>query len=419
MISSKIEKYLAGGFSKFHMPGHKGNINFEYDLTEIDSADDLYDSDGSIKFGEDLISDIYGSGVSSFSTQGNTLCIQAMIYLVVPYGGKMIIPRNIHRSVINTMGLLDISPVWVDVRFNENVDIRDIEFQLRNNSDIDAVFITSPDYFGNMVDVQKVKSICGNIPLLVDNSHGSHLVFFDCHPIGLGADLCADSAHKTLPVLTGGAWLSVGKKFSETNHVDYNDVKNAMQIFSSTSPSFLTLSSLEQCAIWIKNKGKREFVDLKRKVDYIKNINPNIFLENVAVDPVRITFDTSRIGISSEDFVNHLEKFKIKPEFGVDNKIVLIPSPFNSKIDWERLELALKNIDIISSGKYKKNKMSIKRKFALSIHDAMFSRFEKVSISKCRGRVSAQIISKCPPGIPIVIPGEIISSSQFEIYKSG
>lgn len=421
MILEKIENYLDEGFSKFHMPGHKGSINFKYDLTEIDNTDDLYDSNGSIKFSEDLVSKIYGSGVSSFSTQGNTLCIQAMIYLAVPYGGKMIVPSNVHKSVINTMGLLNISPIWVNVDSDKNADTNDIEIQLKNDPDVDAIFITSPDYFGNIVDIKKIKSMCGNIPLLVDNSHGSHLIFFDCHPISLGgADLCADSAHKTLPVLTGGAWLGVGKSFSENNHLYYEDVKNAMQIFSSTSPSFLTLVSLEQCALWLESKGKEEFIRLKEKVDYIKNINPDIFLKNNIVDPVRITFDMSSIGVSSEDFVDHLEKFKIKPEFGVDNKVVLIPSPFNSETDWKRLELALKNIKAISSEKkYKKNEEnSMKREFALSIHDAMFSKFDKIDISECCGRISAQIISKCPPGIPIVIPGEVISPSQFELIQN-
>lgn len=399
------------------MPGHKGNIDFKYDLTEIDDTDDLYDSNGSIRLSEDLISKIYGSGVSVFSTQGNTLCIQTMIYLAVPYGGKMIVPWNAHGSVINIMGFLNISPVWVGIDSDKNVNIDDIEMQIQNNSDIDAVFVTSPDYFGNMVDIKKVKSVCGDIPLLVDNSHGSHLIFFDCHPLALGADLCADSAHKTLPVLTGGAWLGIGKAFLKNNHISYKDVKIAMQIFSSTSPSFLTLVSLERCASWLKNDGEKEFLKLKEKVDYTKGISPSIFLKNDIIDPVRITFDTSCVGISSKDFISHLERFKIKPEFGVDNKTVLIPSPFNSETDWKRLELAIKNIEIMSSKvSYKEN--NIERNFALSIHDAMFSKFDRIDISKCCGRISAQIVSKCPPGIPIVVPGEVISSSQFKLIQN-
>ena len=397
------------------MPGHKGNIDFSYDVTELDSTDDLFDSNGCIYQSEDLISQIYGSSSSVFSTQGNTLCIQTMISLAVSPGDFVLTSRNCHKSVVNTISLLDVNPVWIDICSNDEHTTSEVICQIKNHHEIKAVFVTSPDYFGQILEIDKIKEECKNIPLLVDNSHGSHLLFFDKHPLQLGADLCADSAHKTLPVLTGGAWLHVSKSFAEKNNVTYHDIKDKMQIFASTSPSFLTLLSLEECSVWLKNHGKQEFEKLKSRVDIVKQ-NAKNFIVDKFIDPVRITFDTANIGMKCDEFINYLEKFKIKSEFGVDTKTVLIPSPFNTENDWQRLNSALKSIIYKSPIKLNKNE-KITHKLVMSLRESMFSKFEKVSVNDSIGRISAQIVDKCPPGIPIVIPGELISESNIELIK--
>lgn len=397
------------------MPGHKGNIDFSYDVTELDSTDDLFDSNGCIYQSEDLISQIYGSSSSVFSTQGNTLCIQTMISLAISPGDFVLTSRNCHKSVVNTMSLLGVNPVWIDICSNDEYATSEVICQIKKNQNIKAVFITSPDYFGQILEIDKIKEVCNNIPLLVDNSHGSHLLFFDKHPLQLGADLCADSAHKTLPVLTGGAWLHVSKSFAEKNNVTYHDIKDKMQIFASTSPSFLTLLSLEKCSIWLKNHGKQEFEKLKSRVDIVKQ-NAKNFIVDKFIDPVRITFDTANIGLKSDEFIDHLEKFKIKSEFGVDTKTVLIPSPFNTEKDWHRLNSALKSINYKSPIKLNKNEKTT-HKLVMSLRESIFSEFEKVSVNDSIGRISAQIVAKCPPGIPIVIPGELISESNVELIK--
>ena len=415
MLENKLELYTNSDFSRFHMPGHKGHVNLCYDVTELDCTDDLYDSNGSIINSENLISKIYGSSSTIFSTQGNTLCIQTMISLSVPVGGSMLVTRNCHKSVVNSMALLGISPIWVDIEENSSSSTDKIIEKIKESPKVDSVFVTSPDYFGQLLEIDKIKSACEDIPLLVDNSHGSHLLFFNKHPLQLGADLCADSAHKTLPVLTGGAWLHLGKSFSEKRNLNYYDAKDKMMIFSSTSPSFLTLVSLERCARWIKKYGKSEFENLKEKVDHIKQISSD-FILNDLVDPVRITFDTKNIGLTSDEFLSHLESFEIKSEFGVETKTVLIPSPFNDEKDWNRLDLAIKNIPFKPRIELQKNK-NIIHKQVMSIRDSMFADFEKVSLNDSIGRISAQIVAKCPPGIPIIVPGEIISEKKLKLIK--
>lgn len=430
MLVNILNKYNKENFSRFHMPGNKAifDINLSYDVTELDYTDDLYCSNGIIKNSENLISDIYGSGCSIFSTGGNTLCIQTMLYLAMPNGGTMIIVKNAHKSVINTMGILNINPVWINYdNYNyNNILCEEIKNAIKKYPEAKAVFITSPDYFGSMADIKKIKLICKNLMLLVDNAHGSHLIFFDNHPISLGADLCADSAHKTLPVLTGGAFLHVGKRFSEINKIKYQDVKNAMQVFGSTSPSFLILVSLEKCAFWLKNNGKTEFLKLKKIIQKIKNKYSEILFKPEIQDPVRLTFDTSSIGLNNQAFIYYLEKFKIKPEFGIDTRTVLIPSPLNNSKDFEKLNLALENIIT------KKNKANFETKnfkiknfeikninfnSKISIHDAMFSRNKNICIKNSENKISAQVVAKCPPGVPVIIPGEIINKQKIDILK--
>lgn len=418
ILGDVLKKYSDKNFSRFHVPGNKGllDINPKYDVTELDCTDDLYCSTGVIKNSEKRLSEIYGSGCSVFSTGGNTLCIQTMLYVAVPRGANIIVAKNVHKSVVHMMGVLDITPIWVDADEN-NVSCENIKNSVMTHPEAKAVFVTSPDYFGAMANIKKIKSICGDLPLLVDNAHGSHLIFFkDSHPLVLGADLCADSAHKTLPVLTGGAFLHIGKKFKKYKKITYQDVKYAMQIFGSTSPSFLILESLEKCVFRMGNNLKSDFFNLKKNIDRIKKLHYNILFRPKISDPIRLVFDTFDVGICSQEFIRHLEKFKIKVEFGIDTKTVLIPSVANELKDFERLNLAIENIPC--SRKYIKSKNQ-KLDFcsSISIRRAMFSKNKNIPIEDAENKISAQVVARCPPGFPVVIPGEMLCKEKLSILK--
>jgi arginine/lysine/ornithine decarboxylase len=331
------------------MPAHK-NISYftQFDLTELPLTDDLYNSCGPIKSSECLISSIYGSGITIFSAGGNTLCIQTMLHAANSFGDKIIIAKNAHKSAINAIKLLGLVPIWIDVDKYQNVLAKNIEYAIVKCPDISSVYITSPDYFGVMADIKAIKKICGKIPLLVDNAHGAHLKFIDkkMHPLDLGADLCADSAHKTLPlVLTGGAWLHVKNDFHKLNSdyiIKYRDMKESMAIFGSTSPSFLILMSLDRCGAWLVKNGEKKFKELANKVIEIKKIAVQAGFEILKNgDPTRITFDISYSVLESERFMNHMISCKVEPELIKDGKIVLIPSPFNSEKDFRRLKQAI------------------------------------------------------------------------------
>lgn len=401
-------------YSRFFVPGHKG-ILFSHDVTELDCTDDLYSSCGIIKDSEDFISEIYDSAFSCFSTAGNTLCIQSILRMAFSYGDFIVVPRNVHKSVVYAISLLNINPIWVDVQPNENIRADEIKKKIVAHPEAKGVFLTSPDYFGRMVDISSMRKFC-DLPILVDNAHGSHLVFYDMHPLKFGADFSADSAHKTLPVLTGGAWFHVGKKYAKKYNIKFEDLKQSEEIFASTSPSFLVLESLEKCAHWMKNYGKTEFNKLKDQVSKLKIKFSEIFDENVD-DPIRICVNTAKIGYSRDEFIEHMLKFNIKHEFSTNSRAVLIPSPFNSQTDWDRLESCFNSISPKQKIEftYEKNQP---HEVKMSLHKAINSRIERVSAKNCLGRVCAQVIFKCPPGIAHIVPGEIINSHDIELINS-
>jgi arginine/lysine/ornithine decarboxylase len=404
---------VRSGRSVFCLPGHKGSIGrfSRFDVTELPEVGDLYRSNSLIERSERMASNIYGSKFTIFSTGGNTLCIQAMLRLFFPNGGKLIVCRNVHRSVVYAMFLLGIEPVWVVCSEFGQATSEKISLALLENPDSGAVFITSPDYFGNTADIKSISKICGNIPVLVDNAHGSHLKLIgkNLHPIDQGASACADSAHKTLPILTGGAFLHVNSE-----NFTVSQAKSAMELFGSTSPSFLTLISIEKCLNWIKSKGKSKFNYMLKEVNAVKTLaKRNGVLSSAPCEPARIVLDFSNFVCDDEILLDYFRKFKIEPEFIINKVVVLIPSAFNSGRDWKRLRISLsqKNISCFKNLQNKRSKtenfMALPEKFC-SFKEALFAEREEIFTQESLGRISAIPVSKCPPGLALVMPGEKI-----------
>lgn len=412
--------YKSLGRSSFHTPGHKNNFYSKIDLlsldyTELPMTDSLYEASGAIKASEEKVSKLYGSKASFFSSGGNTLCMQAMIRLCAGRGEKILCDRLVHRSAVSAMALLGIEPVWVKRNFKNgiawNIDIKDLESKLAKNKDAKAFYITSPNYFGVMQDISLISKICSQygIPVIVDNAHGAHLKFLGLHPLDFGAAMTSDSAHKTLPVLTAGAWLHVNEeKFK-------NKAKSAMALFGSTSPSYPIMASLDIARCWLEKNGEKQYKALAKKVSDLKKLSnvKNMFLNGI--DPARITINASALGLSGYELRNELYKHKIEPEMCGKYHVVLIPTPFNSEEDWRRLENFVKEI------KPKDKKIILPEAFEMnipkkvcSLTGGVMSDFETVSLKDCLGRVAAEIVCPCPPGVPVVMPGEEIGVFEKE-----
>lgn len=434
-LYASLLKYASENPARFHMPGHKGGKTsplfdvfgaaIGLDVTELPETDNLFEDEGAILEAEKLAAKFYGARETLFSAGGSTLCIEAMLRLVSKGGGKIVCARNIHRSVVNTMALLGLEPVWVWPRPFEGsglpgaVEPNDIEAAICQNTDIAAVFLTSPDYYGVMSDIAGISAVCRrhNIPLLVDNAHGAHLKCFDgsLHPIAQGADMTCDSAHKTLPALTGGAFLNINSPaFSR------RDAKDAMMLFGSTSPSYFIMLSLDLARAWMEREGKAAFDGLAKKVDAVRKkcASRGFFTPEGAVfDPVRITIDTASRGISGGEAAQILRKKGISPEMSDERHVVLIPTPFNTDSDFERLEHALDALETkepIPLVPYYADRPEL----VMTLRKAIISDTETVDVDNCAGRVAAEAKCPCPPCVPIVMPGELISERLAKSLKT-
>lgn len=442
-LYNRLKDYINEDNSRFFMPGHKGNFSYfesfyknilSFDLTELSKTDNLFAPQESIINVELKASKLYDTAISKLCASGSTLCIQTMLKMVCSIGDKILMPRNVHISVINAVALLDLTPIWVYSKSEkqpflpEIITARDIETALNENKQIQAVFITSPDYYGVLHDIKAISNVCTkrNVPLIVDNAHGAHLKLLpeDLHPITLGASMCCDSLHKTLPALTGAALIHISKDYQNKNSdIDFNaKIIECMRLFSTTSPSFLILTSIDLCLNYMIEKGKEDFSKLTKTCEGINNLAK----ENGFVLPSEIR-DITRLsflykGVSGNDISEKMRDFKIEPEYSDNGYVVLITSPFNTKKDFERLE---RFFNSISSINFVKNiDINIEKppigESVISIRQAIFSENIEQSIDKCDGKIAAEAIFFTPPCVPLVMPGEKINKKIINfIKKSG
>lgn len=423
--------YRERGFSSFHTPGHKDGACFPPDLlsldfTELPETDSLFEAAGILKQAEDHAAAVFGTAASLFSTGGCTLCIQAMLRLAVPEGGKIICGRVIHRSAVNTMALLGLTPVWVALRrdagpgFPGRVAAEDVQKALEKHADAAAVYLTSPDYYGVMADIPSIHDVCKEkgIPLLVDNAHGAHLGLLepDLHPIHLGAAMAASSAHKTLPVLTGGAFLDIADPAYQAG------AKEAMALFGSTSPSYPIMVSLDECVTWMEQKGKHAYQSLVGQVGKIREKAREMGFSSPTglCDPARLTLRPLWKGMTGEALFNALRRWHIQPEYHDGASVVLLPTPMNRQPDLERLLQALEKIasscSMFEQGEPPEPLPPLPP-VRCTPREAVLAPSQYVPLEEAAGRIAAEAACPCPPGIPIVMPGEEITKNCMNFLR--
>lgn len=426
-IVSFLKSYQEKSPVRMHMPGHKGAgiLGFEgMDLTEISGADELFAAEGIIKESEQNASSLFGCP-TYYSTQGSTLCIQTMCTILCQDAKskgkkpKILAGRNAHRSFIHAAALLDFEIEWLygnSDYLSCKIHAEDLEKAIIESLPT-AVYLTNPDYLGNLLDIKSLASVCKkhNVLLAIDNAHGAYLRFFEpsLHPIDLGADLCCDSAHKTLPVLTGGAYLHLSESL---NQVWKNDVKHFMEYFSSTSPSYLIMASLDAANKVLDTTFKNSLFECVRRVDGLKNTLIQHGYTILSGEPMKITISTKEFGYTGNEIANLLMECDIYPEFYDSDYIVLMPSPYNTKDDLKRLETCLCGIERKPILINKPPKLEQSKK-AMNVRQALFSSSITLDVSKSLGQVCSSVTVSCPPAILPVIPGEVISESSIEVMK--
>lgn len=426
-IVSFLKSYQEKSPVRMHMPGHKGAgiLGFEeMDLTEIYGADELFAAEGIIKESEQNASSLFGCP-TYYSTQGSTLCIQTMCTILCQDAKskgkkpKILAGRNAHRSFIHAAALLDFDIAWLygnSDYLSCKIHAEDLEKAIIESLPT-AVYLTNPDYLGNLLDIQSLANVCKkhNVLLAIDNAHGAYLRFLESslHPIDLGADLCCDSAHKTLPVLTGGAYLHLSDSL---NQVWKNDVKHFMEYFSSTSPSYLIMASLDAANEVLDTTFKKSLSECIQRVDGLKNTLTQHGYTILSGEPMKITISTKEFGYTGNEIANLLIECDIYPEFYDSDYIVLMPSPYNTKDDFERLQKCLCGIDRKPILINKPPKLEQSKK-AMNVRQALFSSSITLDVSKSLGQVCSSVTVSCPPAILPVIPGEVINESSIEVMK--
>ena len=423
-IDDFVRAYAASGTVRYHMPGHKGcGAHGEaYDITEIEGADVLDEARGIIAGSEANASSLFGTEKTVYSCGGSSQCVRAMVYLAVTSGRgrKVLAARNAHRSFVDACALCDAEIVWMMPEAGEGlcscrVSPERLEAAL-GKDDFCAVYLTSPDYLGATQDIGALSAVCRRhrVPLLCDNAHGAYLRFLprDLHPASRGAALCCDSAHKTLPVLTGGAYLhcAAGDAFGFAGRM-----KGAMALFGTTSPSWLILASLDRCNACLAGDYPARLARTVRRIEAVKNALFEAGWRLLPSDPLRITLCAA----SGEDgcaLASRLRREGAECEYASPEHLVLMLSPHNRAEEIAALPALLGPAKGEPEARIPFAMPEPER--AMTPREAVFSAWEEAAAEDAVGRVCALPRTPCPPGVPVVCAGEIISREAVKIMRA-
>jgi arginine/lysine/ornithine decarboxylase len=436
----------------FYAPGHKqgysinqnmldlwGKNIFKADLPELPDLDNLFAPETVIKQAQELASSAFGAEQTWFLVNGSTCGIIASILAVCNPSDKIILPRNVHQSVIFGLILSGAIPIFITPEYNPDFDLfysltpQVLELTLQQHPDTKAVMIVYPTYQGVCGDLKTYAQITHkyNIPLLVDEAHGAHFHFHPDLPpsaLSLGTDLTVQSTHKVLGAMTQSSMLHI-----QGNRIDPNLVSRALQLVQSTSPSYLLLASLD-CArqqvatqgYELLNKTLQLAQTARTKINQLEGLS--VFeLENPTpsftyLDSTRLTVNVSKLGLTgyeADEILN--QELNVTAELPSFTSLTFIISIGNNQDDIDNLVRAFEQLKA-----YQKKSLSPKIDFlpfidnylpSISPRSAFFAISETVGIEDSIGYICAETISPYPPGIPILMPGEVITPHALQYLQ--
>ena len=425
-----VRAYAAAEPVRMHMPGHKGKPLTgpeRLDLTEIEGADVLYRSRGIIRESEENAARLFGAARTVYSAEGSSLCIRGMLYLALLTAREKGLPprllagRNAHRTLMTAAALLDLEVDWLLPAPGEGllscgVTAETLEEKLQRQPYM-AVYLTSPDYLGNVTDLRAAAEVCRRygVPLLVDNAHGAYLKFLrpDRHPVTLGADACCDSAHKTLSCLTGAAYLHLSEKAPRGWA---EQAEQALSLFASTSPSWLILQSLDRMNAELAGEYPARLRKAAGRLEEIRETLRQEGWETAGNEPMKLTLNAAARGYTGEELQGMLRGKGIACEFADREYLVLMPSAETAEPEWERLLSALLEIPRKAPRKLFMPALPAPEKVT-GIRKAMLSPQETLPVEQAAGRILADACVSCPPAVPLVIAGERITGEAAEYMR--
>lgn len=431
-----VREYERRGALRLHMPGHKGEgaLGCESrDITEIGGADSLYEAHGIIRESEANASALFGCP-TFYSAEGSSLGIRAMLYLIclrARADGRsplVMAARNCHRTFVFAAAMLDFDVCWLCPPAEGSYLACKITPALLDSAlgaaekKPDAVYITSPDYLGNVADIAGLAEVCHRhgVLLAVDNAHGAYLRFLPVsrHPIDLGADICCDSAHKTLPVLTGGAYLHIS---NNAPALFAAEARRALALFGSTSPSYLILESLDAANRELAGDFPARLADMAERTSALRQRLSAYGFAVIGDEPMKLTVAAKPWGYTGTGLAAALESAGVVCEFADPDLLVVMFAPATGAAGLSRFETALTGIPRRQSLTDAPPHPGMPR-VAMRIRDAIMSPREELSVSAAEGRIIADVCVGCPPAVPIAVSGEIIDENAvrcFEYYGIG
>ena len=412
--------------ARFHMPGHKGAgfLGCEgFDITEVSGADELYESGGIIAESEANAAALFGAGRTCYSTEGSSQCIRAMLRLSMLRrpDGVILAARNVHKAFVYGAALLGLEVRWLWPEETGSlcscrISPERLEAALAELPALPAaVYVTSPDYLGGMADVRGLAEVCHrhDTLLLVDNAHGAYLHFLEkpLHPLDLGADLCCDSAHKTLPVLTGGAYLHLSRGVPEELR---REAKQALALFGSTSPSYLTLCSLDECNAYLAGPFRQDLAEWTALLGKTRQTLRQNGWQTEESDPLRLTLRAPE-KMTGVMLAQRLREAGMECEYADGEHLVMMLTPQNRPEELRRLIETLGRNE--RPPKPAERLLLPKAKQEMSIREAMLRPQERVPAEKALGRICGSPTVACPPAIPIAVSGEEIGPEAAALFQ--
>lgn len=437
-ILKKLKKY-SKTYIPMHMPGHKRNtkvlknaLPYEIDITEIHGFDNLHNPTGIIKESLLRAEKLYKSDRTFYSVNGSTGCLLSAIRGMTSFGDKILVARNCHKSVFNAIELNGLKPIYVVPELDEtgicgSINPEDVKEAIEKEN-IKLVVITSPTYEGVISDILSISKICHRkkIPLLVDEAHGAHLFLEGNSALDLGADVVVNSLHKTLPSLTQTAIINVKSKL-----VDADKIERQLAVFNSSSPSYVLIASIDECINYLTKNGQKaykeylknleDFSEFVKRLKYLKVLckgkddieNHKTFYD---FDAGKIVISTQHTHLTGKEVMDKLRKeFKIECEMAYYGYCLAMTSIFDTGKNLKKLALALSDMDKNFSDKDKNEAIDIiKPKVKYSPFDCTKKEKIKEKFSNCEGKVSGEYVWIYPPGVPLILPGEVIDRKMIE-----
>ena len=413
------------------MPGHKGQplLGCEaLDLTEINGADELFAPEGIIEESEANASELFGCR-TLYSAEGSSLCIRAMLFLLKRFiaanGKKPIIAaaRNVHKTFLTAAALLNFDVQWLEQEPDASYLSGHVYASALNsirNQDTKpaALWLTLPDYLGNLADIRAAAAFChaNDMLLIVDGAHGAYLRFLSrsLHPADLGADLCCTSAHKTLPVLTGGAYLHIGNNAPDILH---KEARQALAMFASTSPSYLILESLDLCNRYLADVISMQLRDFLPMLDIMRDRLRQYGWTLCGEEPMKLTIRTKPFGYTGYQLAEILQNHHIYVEFADPDFVVLMPSPHNSPAEIQLVTNVLFSIPQRAPITEMPPQIPQSNHPVMSLSEILYAPTETLPVTACPNRVCAEFSVSCPPAVPIVICGERITEDAVRAMQ--